>query len=131
MEDVWYQAHDFAMENFGPIGCAEALVIFRQIDWEAELVQEAAKLQTREDCCPAGMGFRVDEGTFLHLMPTKKGTQILLEWEVPSNFLGLFKIKKNRQSFVEGFPDEKVPGLLEDFYAGRMDTVRRSLGPGR
>lgn len=119
------------MENFGPIGCAEALVIYRQIDWEAELVQETAKLQTREDCCPAGMGFRIDEGTFLHLMPTRSGTQILLEWVVPSRFLLLFEIKKNLSVFVEGFPDEKVPGLLENFYAGRIEAVRQSLGPGR
>jgi len=118
------------MENFGPLGCAEALAIFRQIDWEAELVQEAAKVQTREDCCPAGMGFRVDEATFLHLMPTRSGTQILMEWVVPSRFLGLFKIMKNCHAFVEGFPDEKVPRLLEDFYAGRIEGVRRSLEQG-
>ncbi len=115
------------MENFGPIGCGEALVLFRQIDWEAELVQEAAKLQTREDCCPAGMGFRIDEGTFLHLMPTRSGTQILLEWVVPSRFLLLFKVRKNCSLFVEGFPAEKVPQLLEDFYAGRIEGVRCSL----
>jgi hypothetical protein len=128
VKEVWYQSHDFDSTDLGPLGCAEALEYLAGVNWPREWQREAEKVAAREQCCPAGMGFRAADGPFIHLMPTPEGVTVLFEWDEPAKFLGIFSIMKHRDVWVEKFPNSEVPTLLGQFYAADYPAIRQRLG---
>lgn len=127
VKEVWFQTHSFEYKELGALGLAESLDYLNRVDWPEEWRREAQKVAAQEECCPAGMGFRADDGPFLHVMPAPDGVTVLFEWDEPVRFLGIFRIMKHRDLWVERVAFSEIPGLLGDFFAGNYPPIRTRL----
>jgi len=127
IKEVWFQAHDFTSKDVDAPGSAEALEYLGNVNWPAQWQGEAQKMAAGDECCAAGMGFRAEDESFLHVMSTPEGTIVLFQWKEPVRILGLFSSIKTRDQWAEKFLFGDLPALLENFYAADYAVVRRLL----
>ena len=76
--NVWIQSFDYSSTTHEDIDRSAALNLFKDYDWDTELIKQRKLIESDADNCPPGIGFMHPTGHVLHICPTGNGKNIIL-----------------------------------------------------
>ena len=123
----WIQSADLSVKQMGSLELERALALFRDSDWDGELVRQAELERAGADSCPPGLGIVNDFGPFIiHLCPLPDD-RLLVHYHFQARS-GLAKwLGHQRTHTVEDAPRDAVKGILGRFYLSDHDELMSEL----
>jgi hypothetical protein len=124
----WIQRADFSASDHEAVTSEGALEVLRNHSWEAEARLQAELEAAGKECCPPGIGFLAPDGPILHICPTSDGTSMVHFHATRAR--GLLDVLRSSRAAIHtklGVEQAEVVELIQWFFAGRHDWIRRKL----
>ncbi len=105
-------------DSLGSIALEDTLTMYRQHDWDAEILTEEQLRSDGGACCSPSMDWVSDTGSALTLIPTSRGSTIIYRSGEKHRFLGVFPTPADSVVSVSKVPDSALLDILRAHYRG-------------
>ncbi len=128
--NAWIQKHDFSSGELGTVSKREAIEALNGFDWDSELQKEAKAIELGHEACSPGMGLIADDGTILHIVPSKEGHLIHHHWKQQTMILGLFRKSRSVNTSGIGISHQLTEEIFQSHFRSAHERTRELILEG-
>lgn len=126
----WIQKHDFSYDDLGILSKRGAIETLNDFDWDSESLKEETEIERGHEACNPGMGLIAEDGTILHIVPSKKGNLIHLHWKQETKILGLFRRSRSMNSSGIGISPRLTEEIIHSHFLSAHEITRELILEG-
>jgi hypothetical protein len=115
---IFLQRSNIEPDSLGRVALDDALDLFRQHDWDSEILTEERLRSEGRHCCSPCMEWISDTGSALTVVPTSRGVNIVYRSGKKHRFLGVIPTPADAIISVSEVPEHALREILLSHYGG-------------